>query len=241
MTEPLRGCLAVIPARSGSKRVPGKNVRSMKDQPLIAYTIQAALASGVFERVVVSTDSPAIAAIAGEFGAEAPFLRDGSLADDLTPVSAATLDAVERLDPEGRAYRRVAQLMANCPLRTAEDVRSSYRAFLAGSAQAQISVTRYGWQNPWWALRRNDDGRLEPVFDGRLAQRSQDLPELFCPTGAIWWAEASALRREGTYHMPDRAGWEIDWRHAVDIDTEEDWELAALLMKRNGRAVRDAV
>jgi len=234
MTNSRPRALAVIPARIGSKRVPGKNVRPLKGQPLIAYTIQAALGSGVFDRIVVSTDSPEIAAIAAEFGAEAPYLRDASLADDHTPVSAATVDALERLDPRGRAYGHVCQLMANCPLRTAEDVGASHRAFLVGKAPAQISVTRYGWQNPWWALRRNGDGRLEPVFDGRLTQRSQDLPELLCPTGAIWWAEASALRRERTYHMPDRAGWEIDWRHAVDIDTAEDWELAELLLEQRG-------
>lgn len=207
----------------------------MNGKPLIAYTIEAALASRVFERVIVSTDSPDVAAVATQWGAEVPFLRDHSLADDLTPVSAATLDALVRLDPKKRAYGRVAQLMANCPLRTAEDVIASHRAFLAGAAEAQISVTRYGWLNPWWALRRNAEGRLEPIFDGRLTQRSQDLPELFCPSGAIWWSDARALRREGTFHMPDRIGWELDWRHAVDIDTEEDWELMALLIERGGR------
>jgi CMP-N-acetylneuraminic acid synthetase len=234
-------CLAVIPARGGSKRIPGKNVRLMNDKPLIAYTIEAALASRVFERVVVSTDSPGIAAIATRWGAEVPFLRDAGLADDHTPVSAATLDLVERLDPEGRAYRFVAQLMANCPLRTAEDVIASHHAFLAGGVEAQISVTRYGWQTPWWALRRDGDGRLEPIFDGLLTRRSQDLPELFCPTGAIWWAKASALRREGTYHMANRTGWVLDWRHAIDIDVEEDWELATLLMEQSERRERDAV
>jgi N-acylneuraminate cytidylyltransferase len=206
----------------------------MNGKPLIAYTIEAALASRVFERVVVSTDGSDIAAIAKRWGAEVPFLRDAGLADDHTPVSAVTLDALARLDPEGRAYGRVAQLMANCPLRTAEDVIASHRAFLAGVAEAQISLTRYGWLNPWWALRRNAEGRLEPIFDGRLTQRSQDLPELFCPSGAIWWSDASALRREGTFHMCNRVGWELDWRHAVDIDTEEDWELAALLLERSG-------
>jgi N-acylneuraminate cytidylyltransferase len=212
----------------------------MNGKPLIAYTIEAALASRVFERVVVSTDGSDIAAIATRWGAEVPFLRDAGLADDHTPVSAATLDALERLDPEGRAYGRVAQLMANCPLRTAEDVIASHRAFLAGVAEAQISVTRYGWLNPWWALRRDGKGLLEPIFDGRLTQRSQDLPELFCPSGAIWWSDASALRREGTFHMRNRIGWELDWRHAVDVDTEEDWELAELLMERRRRGERDA-
>ena len=212
----------------------------MNGKPLIAYTIEAALASGIFERVVVSTDGPEVAAIAERWGAEVPFLRESGLADDHTPVSAATLDVLERLDPNERVNPCVAQLLPNCPLRTAEDVIASHRAFLEGITEAQISVTRYGWLNPWWALRRSDEGRLEPVFDGRLTQRSQDLPELLCPTGAIWWAQASALRREGTFHMRNRSGWELNWRHAVDVDTEEDWELAELLMERRTREERDA-
>ena len=119
--------IAIIPARGGSKRVPGKNIRPLAGKPLIAYTIEAALGSRLFHRVVVSTDSEDIAAVARTYGAEVPFLRSAGISDDITPVSAATADALERLDPDEDQYRLVAQLMANCPLRTAEDVRSSYK------------------------------------------------------------------------------------------------------------------
>jgi CMP-N-acetylneuraminic acid synthetase len=190
---------------------------------------------------VVSTDSSEIAAIASSSGAEVPFLREAGLADDHTPVSAATLDALHRLDPGGRTFACVAQLMANCPLRTSEDVAASHQAFLSSGSEAQISVARYGWQNPWWALRQNGGGRLESVFDGLLLRRSQDLPALLCPTGAIWWAKASALRREGTFHMAEKTGWELDWKHAVDIDTEEDWDLAALLVERSAQGERHEI
>ena len=224
--------LAVIPARGGSKRIPKKNVRPMLEKPLIAYTIEAALESAVFDRIVVSTDDPEIAETARSFGAEIPFLRAAGLADDVTPVSAATLDAVEKLQA---GDDDVAQLMANCPLRTADDIRDSYRVFTESGAESQISVTRYGWLNPWWALRRTPENRIEPMFEDRVTQRSQDLPELFCPTGAIWWARIPVLRREGTFHVPGRTGWEIRWQHAVDIDTSEDWELAELLMRARSR------
>ncbi len=230
MTVPERPALAVIPARGGSKRVPRKNVREMAGRPLIAYTIEAALSSGIFARVVVSTDDDEIARIGRSCGAEVPFLRSASLADDLTPVSAATADALGRLDPDGAAFADVAQLMANCPLRTAEDVRASQAAFLAGGAPAQISVARYGWQSPWWALARDAAGRIEPLFADRLQQRSQDLPELFCPTGAIWWTTAETLRTHRTYHVEGRTGWELPWDHAIDIDTEDDWRLAEGLL-----------
>ena len=230
-------CLAVIPARGGSRRIPHKNVRPLLGRAMIAYTIEAALQSGIFARVVVSTDSAAIADVALSCGAEVPFVRDAALADDHTPVSSVTVDTLQRLDPDGNIFAHVAQLMANCPLRTSDDIRESYRQFRSVDAEAQLSVTRFGWQNPWWAMGRDEQYRLQPLFTQQVTQRSQDLPDLFCPTGAVWWACADTLRRAGTYHVPGRAGWEIAWQHAVDIDTEEDWSMAELLMRmRQGDA-----
>jgi N-acylneuraminate cytidylyltransferase len=224
------GALAVIPARGGSRRVPRKNIREMHGRPVLAYSVEAALGSNLFARVVVSTDDAEIADVARSLGADVPFLREASLADDVTPVSRATIDVVDRLAEGGEAYLEVCQLMPNCPLRTAEDVVASHRQFTGQPAEAQISVARYGWQSPWWALRRAANGTLDPVFPDALQQRSQDLPELFAPTGAIWWARTDALRRAGTFHLPGRTGWEIDWTHAIDIDTEDDWRLAEALM-----------
>ena len=223
-------CLAVIPARRGSKRVPRKNVRSMAGRPLISYTIAAAVGSGLFKRVVVTTDSPEIAAIAEECGADVPYMRDAGISDDITPVSAATVDVLERLDPSDQHFAAVCQLMANCPLRTAADIVASYEQFLETGADSQLSLTRYTFQNPWWAMRAGPGMTLEPLFEERLSQRSQDLPELYCPTGAVWWAKPAALRREGTFHIPGRTGWEIEWAHGIDIDTEDDWMLAEALM-----------
>lgn len=232
------GKLAVIPARGGSKRVPGKNIRPLLGVPAIAYTIRAALDSGVFDRVVVSTDSDEIARVAREHGAEVPFVRDASLADDHTPVSLATVDALERLDPSGERFAHVAQLMANCPLRDADDVRASWRQFTGTGARSQLSVMRFGFQNPWWAMRRGDDYVLDPLFGARATAPSQSLPELFCPTGAIWWARADVLRAERTFHVDGRTGWEISWQHGVDVDTEEDWVMAEVLMEREALSRR---
>jgi N-acylneuraminate cytidylyltransferase len=192
----------------------------------------------VFDRVVVSTDSESIAAVAIEQGAEVPFLRASALADDVTPVSAATVDVLERLDPGGERYRAVCQLMANCPLIEAGDVVASFRHFRDSAADAQISIARYGWQSPWWAMQRDTAGVVHPLFPDRLSSRSQDLPELYCPTGAIWWAKADILRAAGTFHVAGRTGWEIPWLHALDIDTEEDLLLAAAIFEARLR-IRD--
>ena len=223
--------IAIIPARGGSKRIPGKNIRPLAGKPLIAYSIEAALQSELFSRVLVSTDSEEIAEFARKSGAEVPFLRSSAISDDITPVSAATADAVERIDPEGKHFRWIAQLMANCPLRTSDDVKASHKQFVETGSNAQISVVRYGWQNPWWAMKRDSNSfALDPLFPREMTSRSQDLPELFCPTGAIWWCKAQILRDHKTFHIPSRTGWEIEWQHGVDIDTPEDMAFAEALL-----------
>ncbi len=232
--------IAVIPARGGSKRIPGKNLRPLGGKPIIAYTIAAACESGLFQTVVVSTDSPEIAEVARRYGAEVPFLRDEVLANDFTPVSLVTVDTLCRLDPAGTKFDRVAQLMPNCPLRTAVDVADSYAQFEGSSAESQISVVRYGWQNPWWAMQRNERNELEPVFKEQMTARSQDQPELFCPTGAIWWAQTATLRRTNTFHVETRTGWEIPWQHGIDIDTFDDWAMAEVLFKNPVTEVRSS-
>jgi CMP-N-acetylneuraminic acid synthetase len=178
--------LAVIPARAGSKRVPNKNIRPLGGRPLLAYTVAAAVDSGLFAEVIVSTDSEAIADAARAAGAQVPFLRPAELADDHTPVSLATWDALQRRDPDGELFAAVAQLMPNCPLRTATDVRASHEAFAGSGAGVQISVCRYGWLNPWWAMTLEPGNVLAPLLEEEFARRSQDQPDLVCPTGAVW-------------------------------------------------------
>jgi CMP-N-acetylneuraminic acid synthetase len=97
-------------------------------------------------------------------------------------------------------------------LRTAGNVRDTHGQFAKASAESQISVVCYGWQNPWWAMRRNERHELEPIFEEQMAMRSQDLPELYCSTGAIWWAQTGTLRRTKTFHLENRTGWEIPWQ-----------------------------
>lgn len=222
--------LAVIPARIGSRRVARKNIRPLAGRPALAYTVEAALGAGLFAQVVVSTDSEEVAELARSLGASVPFVRDAGLADDHTHVSAVTLDALVRVDP-GRSVAAVAQLLPNCPLRTAGDIRESWSAFQRSGAAVQLSVTRFAWQNPWWASTVAEDGTLSPLHAEQMTRRSQDLPSLVCPTGAVWWIRAEVLRRAGTFHVPGRTGWEMPWQRAVDIDTETDWEMAEQLLR----------
>lgn len=213
--------IAIIPARGGSKRVPKKNIIDFLGKSMIAYTIEAALKSKCFEHVIVSTDSEEIAAVSREYGAEVPFLREAN-ADDHTPVSVATLGALLQAEEYfSEKYDVVCQLMANCPLRTEKQILEQYEYHNAKKAPATISTFKFGWMNPWWAIDVNADGEGKWVFKDTV-KRSQDLPDLYCPTGAIWFAETEALKASQTFYCENLRYFEIPWMNAVDIDSMDD-------------------
>lgn len=235
--------LAVIPARGGSKRIPGKNVIDFGGRPMIQWTIEAALETGAFEHVLVFTDDEKIAEISRTAGAEVPFLRE-AFTDDHSPVSMATCVALERAEAHwGIRYHSVVQLMANCPLRSATEIDLAIRSFDSDDRRFQISACRFGWMNPWWAARLSEVNRPEFLFPQARLERSQDLPTLLFPTGAAWLAERDALLESRDFYGPDFKLAEMPWTTGVDIDDWGDLEFAvavAEMIKRrnlpNGRA-----
>lgn len=234
LPDAIKPAVAIIPARGGSKRLPGKNILPLGGRPMLAWTVEAALAAERFDRVIVSTDDEAIAAIAREWGAEAPFLRDRAF-DDQAPVSKATLAALDQLeDHDGIRPRTVVQLMPNCPARGAGEIRSALENFCDDGLDFLISCCRFGWMNPWWAATLGEKGHPKPLFPDALTARSQDLPELYCPTGAIWIAKVEALRRAGTFYGPGHAFFPIPWQSAIDIDDRQDLEFAEALWSVHG-------
>ena len=227
-----RKTIAIIPARGGSRRLPHKNIMPFEGKPLIAWTIEAARESGLLDRILVSTDNPEIAAVAREYGVEVPFLRD-SCADDHSPVSEATLRALDQTEQQlGETYDIVVQLMANCPLRGADDIRRAHNNFVEQDASFQISCFKFGWMNPWWAVRLDEQSRPEPLFPDARQQRSQDLDPLYCPTGAIWIARVESLRHAGTFYGPSHIFFPMDWRSAMDIDDMDDFNMATTMAAR---------
>jgi len=222
----MAGKIAIIPARGGSKRIPHKNIIDFFGLPMIARTIEAAKESGCFDRVLVSTDDPDIAEVSQFYGAEVPFLRMDK-ADDLSPVSEATLSALAQAEVHwNESYEIVVQLMANCPLRGADDVLRAVSAFHGRSASFQISSFKFGWMNPWWSVRLDESGVPRRLFPEVLSRRSQDLEALYCPTGAIWIANCNALKQAGTFYGEGHVFENMPWTSAVDIDDYEDLAMA---------------
>lgn len=221
--------IAIIPARGGSKRIPKKNIVPFCGKPLIAWTIEAARESAIFDRILVSTDDEEVAAIARQWGAEAPFLR-AEAHDDHAPVTMATLHAISQAQNHfTEEYDVVVQLMPNCPLRKGVHIKDACERFFERDGAFQLSCFKFGWMNPWWAMSLDEKGHPAPLFPEALKKRSQDLEKLYCPSGAIWIAKVSALRESCTFYGPAHIFHPIDWKAAVDIDDLEDLEMAKAL------------
>lgn len=225
--------LAVIPARGGSKRIPKKNIYPLFDKPMMQWTIEAANKSAYLDTVLVSTDSAEIQDCARNLGAEAPFLRNQA-ADDHSPVSEATLSALNQAEEFWGNFDVVIQLMPNCPLREAKDIDEAIEAFFLNKREAQISFFKYGWMNPWWA-HKVQDGRPKPVFKEALQSRSQDLEELFCPTGSIWISTVASLKQHHSFYAPGYEAFVLDWVAALDIDDMDDLLMAEALFLMKDR------
>ena len=218
--------IAVIPARGGSKRIPKKNIIDFMGKPIIGWTIEAAKKSKIFDRIILSTDSEEIASVGREYGLDVPFLRSDK-SDDISPVTEATIIAVKEAENYySEKYDIVVQLMANAPLRDEVDIINHFNFFINCDLDFQISSFKFGWMNPWWAFKKNQDGTSEWMLKEGINKRSQDLEDLFCPTGVICIAKLNKLMESNTFYGPGYKFCEIDWKHAVDIDNYEDLEFA---------------
>lgn len=221
--------VALIPARSGSKRVPKKNIIDFDGKPMLAWSIEAAQKSNLFDDIVVSTDSQEIADVALKYGATVPALRINST-DDFSPVSEATLETLLQMEEQGKFFDEIVQLFAVSPLRIADDIINAHLFFIQKSAPFLISCFKYAWMNPWWAVQLDENCKATWIFE-HAKKRSQDLPELYCPTGAIWIANVEALKKHKTFYGPEHIFWEMPWHRALDIDNYEDIKLG-LALKR---------
>ena len=222
--------LAVIPARSGSQRIPKKNIYPFIDEPMIAHTIRAADETGLFEHIHVSTDCAEIAKIAEEYGFAPQFLR-ADFSDHEATVSQATTWVAEKLVQNGIVDldTTIVQLMPNCPFRNSEDIENAVAAFARANEVSQISCSDFGWGNPQWAFSMAANNRPEFVQPHNLKKRSQDLPEYFQPSGAIWITKVKTLLEKKTFWHEETAMFKLPWLNAFDIDTPEDLKIALML------------
>ena len=217
--------LCVIPARGGSKRIPRKNIRPFHGRPIIGWSIEVARDSGLFGRIVVSTDDPEIAEIARAAGAEVPFVRPADLATDqaaTVPVIAQALAALA-VAPD----TPVCCLYATAPFLRADDLAEGLRLLQAGASYA-MAVTRFDYPIQR-ALRRGADGAVAMMDPALMQVRSQDLEPAWHDAGQFYWARAATWAAEVPVFGPGAHGVALPSHRVVDIDTEDDWTRAEAL------------
>ena len=225
--------LAVIPARGGSKGVPRKNVRPVCGKPLIAYTIEAALAAGdVLDRVIVSTDDEEIAGIAAGLGADVPFMRPAELAGDRVAMAPVLQHAVRAMEEaEGRRFDWVCLLQPTEPFRTAGDIRQALALGQEGGCDSVISVVQVFAVHPV-LMKRIEDGRLLPfcVPEPEGTRRQDYTPAAYMRNGAIYLTRRDVLVERGSIWGDVIRPYVMPPERSVGVDSELDMKLVELLM-----------
>ena len=219
--------IAIIPARGGSKRIPKKNIKDFFGKPLISYSIEVALKSDLFTKVIVSTDDETIANIAKEYGAEVPFLRPKGLSDDFSGTQDVVNHAIEFLKNKGESYQYVCTIYATAPLLQEKYLKEGYKKLKNSNAINAFSATTmpYPIQR---TFKINTDGRCEMFMPEHYMSRSQDLEEAYQDAGQFYW-QKQALHSDEIMFAKDSIPIILP-RHLVqDIDTLEDWERAEKL------------
>ncbi|MFG3694024.1 pseudaminic acid cytidylyltransferase [Stutzerimonas stutzeri] len=222
--------LAIIPARGGSKRIPRKNIKPFCGKPMIAWSIEAALQSCCFDRVIVSTDDDEIARVARQHGAEVPFVRPAELSDDHTGTIPVIRHAIDWCNQQGYSVRQACCLYATAPFVTAEDLGRGLATLQSNSCDYAFSVTSYPFPIQR-AIRINGDGRVEMFSPEHFNTRSQDLEEAFHDAGQFYWGSAEAWLQGKPIFCPDALPVALPRHRVQDIDTEEDWVRAEWLFK----------
>ncbi len=224
--------ICVIPARGGSTRVPRKNIKDLCGRPMIAWVIDVAKNSNLFDRIIVSTEDQEIADVAKKHGAEVPFLRNSAF-DNMTHANEAIAVALDQAyDHYKESYDYVGMLFANAPLQTAEDLVQAFNFWQKSGNTSIISAAEYPLSSPWQAMKLNKQtGQGEFLHPEELKKRTQDRQELFALTGAFLIAKYQEFRETREYDI-DRIHYPITWINGLDIDNLDDFHLAEFLMSK---------
>lgn len=221
--------VAIIPARGGSKRIPRKNIKAFCGKPMIAWSIDAARQSGVFDRIIVSTDDEEIADVARHYGAEVPFMRPQILSDDFSGTNAVIKHAVQMLEKEGDVIANACCIYATAPFIQIADILEGYKN-ITQNEDVLFSFPVCEFPYPIQrAIKKIDNDRLEMFQPENFTSRSQDLEPAYHDVGQFYWGKRDAwlndLQTFAAYSMPVV----IPRKRAIDLDTPEDWELAVIM------------
>ena len=223
-------CVAVIPARGGSKRIYKKNIKDFLGKPIISYSIEAAIKSKLFNRIIVSTDSREIAGIAIKYGAEVPFMRPSNLADDLTPTAPVLKNTISYLENKGDVVDEFCCIYPTAPFLSPKSLIEGYKILKKKSCTSVFTVTTFDFST-YRAVELDHIGRVKMIRPEYMLTRSQDLPESYHDAGQFYWFNKDKFMANPTLLPFDCYPIILPRKSVQDIDTMEDWEIAEHMFK----------
>lgn len=229
--------LAVIPARGGSKGVPKKNIKELAGKPLIAYTIEAAIKSDIFERVIVSTDSQEIADVANAYGAEVPFLRPREISGDMISSDDVILHALSYFQQHDIVFNEVCKLQATSPLRNSGHLKEAYELFSERKADFLVSVCECE-HSPLWSGVIGDDLRLDDFISDKVKRSCrQELQTYYRLNGAIYMGKTCQFMENKSFLGKNSIAYIMKQRESIDIDSQLDFKIAESIMEKVRRVL----
>jgi pseudaminic acid cytidylyltransferase len=218
--------LCIIPARGGSKRIPRKNVKDFCGKPVIAYSIEAALNSNLFDEVMVSTDDLEIAEVAKRYGAAVPFMRSEINSNDYATTVDVLLEVLQQYGAQGKMFETACCIYATSPLIRTERLYEGRKQLLEKKCDTVFPIVRFSY--PIGRALQMVDNKVTMIWPENLTKRSQDLPAAYHDAGQWYWFNCAYLLREKKLWTDNTFGVEVDELEVQDIDTMMDWKLAEL-------------
>jgi N-acylneuraminate cytidylyltransferase len=219
--------IAIIPARGGSKRIPRKNVRPFMGQPVIGYPIQAAIDSGCFDEIMVSTDDKEIADVAKKFGAAVPFLRSSETSNDHASTADVLLEVLQEYEKLNKRFDNCCCLYPVTPLVSKEILQTAFDKFIVSKADSLMPVVRYSHPIQR-ALQINEEGFLRYIQPENAMLRTQDLPPCYHDAGQFYFFKTDSFLKNKTLVSKNTLAFELSEQLVQDIDNEDDWKMAEL-------------
>ena len=220
--------LGLITARGGSKGIPGKNIKVLGHQPLIAYVIQDGLNAELIDKLIVSTDSEAIAEMAKQYGAEIPFSRPAELALDTTPSINVVIHAIQFLEEKGEFFDAVCLLQPTSPFKPKGFIDACIQKFIDCEADSLVSVLEVPHEyNPHWTFEMDTSGHLSiATGEATLIPRRQELPKAYHRDGSVYISKMSLIKEKNLLVGGKTVGMLTDPKYYANLDTLEDWDKA---------------
>lgn len=224
--------IAIIPARGGSKRIPRKNIKPFLGKPIIAYSIEAAFKSDLFEEIMVSTDDEEIADLARQLGANVPFMRSARNADDFTTTVDVLLEVIQAYEKRGKSYEYGCCIYPTAPFVSADLLKKAYEKLVVQELDTVFPVLQYSFPIQR-SLRINAEQKVEMWQPEHLTTRSQDLEPAYHDAGQFYWFQIAVLNKKKQLLTENTGGILLSEMDAHDIDNMEDWKVAAFKYQMN--------